>query len=62
MVADRMGALLADEVEAGAGLSGELQAVFGADRGRQQDMAVAELRTALGPRADGPHPLVCVGP
>ncbi|MET8772859.1 PucR family transcriptional regulator, partial [Streptomyces sp. NPDC004658] len=61
-VAGRIGALLADEAEAGAGLSRELRAVLTAERGWQQDMAVAELRTALGPRADGPHTLVCVAP
>ncbi|WP_107485912.1 CdaR family transcriptional regulator [Streptomyces sp. MUSC 14] len=61
-VAGRIGALLADEAAAGAGLSRELRAVLGAERGWQQDMAVAELRTALGPRADGPHALVCVAP
>ncbi|MEW2619886.1 helix-turn-helix domain-containing protein [Streptomyces sp. NPDC048106] len=61
-VAGRIGALLADEAEAGAGLSRELRAVLTAEGGWQQDMAVAELRTALGPRADGPHTLVCVAP
>ncbi|MFB7505169.1 PucR family transcriptional regulator [Streptomyces broussonetiae] len=61
-VAGRIGALLADEAEAGAGLSRELRAVLSAERGWQRDMAVAELRTALGPRADGPHTLVCVAP
>ncbi|MFJ4525069.1 PucR family transcriptional regulator [Streptomyces sp. NPDC088810] len=61
-VADRIGALLADEAEAGAGLSRELRAVLTAEGGWQQDMAVADLRTALGPRADGPHTLVCVAP
>ncbi|MFF9090241.1 PucR family transcriptional regulator [Streptomyces sp. NPDC014991] len=61
-VADRIGALLADEAEAGAGLSRELRAVLTAERGWQRDMAVADLRTALGPRADGPHTLVCVAP
>ncbi|MFI1076133.1 PucR family transcriptional regulator [Streptomyces puniciscabiei] len=61
-VAGRIGALLADEAEAGAGLSRELRAVLTAERGWQQDMAVAELRTALGPRADGPLTLVCVAP
>ncbi|MEU0008536.1 helix-turn-helix domain-containing protein [Streptomyces sp. NPDC006314] len=61
-VADRIGALLADEAEAGAGLSRELRAVLTAERGWQRDMAVAELRTALGPRADGPHTLVCLAP
>ncbi|MEU0335562.1 helix-turn-helix domain-containing protein [Streptomyces sp. NPDC006193] len=61
-VAGRIGALLADEAEAGAGLSRELRAVLTAERGWQRDMAVADLRTALGPRADGPHTLVCVAP
>ncbi|MEV6293586.1 helix-turn-helix domain-containing protein [Streptomyces sp. NPDC051896] len=61
-VAGRIGALLADEAEAGAGLSRELRAVLTAEPGWQQDMAVAELRTALGPRADGPLTLVCVAP
>ncbi|GHE14853.1 transcriptional regulator [Streptomyces alanosinicus] len=61
-VASRIGALLADEAEAGAGLSRELRAVLTAERGWQRDMAVAELRTALGPRADGPLTLVCVAP
>ncbi|WBO63682.1 PucR family transcriptional regulator [Streptomyces camelliae] len=61
-VAGRIGALLADEAQAGAGLSRELRAVLTAEPGWQQDMAVAELRTALGPRADGPLTLVCVAP
>ncbi|MFE0388666.1 PucR family transcriptional regulator, partial [Streptomyces bungoensis] len=61
-VTGRIGALLADEAEAGAGLSRELRQVLTAEHGWQQDMAVAELRTALGPRADGPHTLVCVAP
>ncbi|MEV5875700.1 helix-turn-helix domain-containing protein [Streptomyces sp. NPDC052101] len=61
-VADRIGALLADEAEAGAGLSRELRAVLTAERGWQREMAVAELRAALGPRADGPLTLVCVAP
>ncbi|GGV10506.1 transcriptional regulator [Streptomyces filipinensis] len=61
-VAGRIGALLADEAEAGAGLSRELRAVLTAERGWQRDMAVAELRTALGARADGPVTLVCVAP
>ncbi|MFF8991747.1 PucR family transcriptional regulator [Streptomyces sp. NPDC014983] len=61
-VAGRIGALLADEAEAGAGLSRELRAVLTAEGGWQRDMAVADLRTALGPRADGPHTLVCVAP
>ncbi|MFI2202541.1 PucR family transcriptional regulator [Streptomyces sp. NPDC020192] len=61
-VAGRIGALLADEVEAGAGLSRELRAVLTAEGGWQRDMAVAELRTALGTRAEGPHTVVCVAP
>ncbi|WKE69541.1 CdaR family transcriptional regulator [Streptomyces sp. WP-1] len=61
-VAGRIGALLADEAEAGAGLSRELRAVLTAEGGWQRDMAVADLRTALGPRADGPHTLICVAP
>ncbi|MFF3465471.1 PucR family transcriptional regulator [Streptomyces sp. NPDC002619] len=58
----RIGALLADEAQAGADLTRELRAVLTAERGWQRDMAVAELRTALGSRADGPHTLVCVAP
>ncbi|MER7895429.1 helix-turn-helix domain-containing protein [Streptomyces sp. NPDC096046] len=61
-VTARIGALLADEAQHGADLSRELRAVLTAERGWQSDMAVAELRTALGPRADGPHTLVCVAP
>lgn len=61
-VAGRIGALLADEAQAGAGLSRELRAVLVTEHGWQRDMAVAELRTALGVRGDGPHTLVCVAP
>jgi PucR C-terminal helix-turn-helix domain len=61
-VAGRIGALLADEAQAGAGLGRELRAVLVAESGWQRDMAVAELRTALGARADGPHTMVCVAP
>ncbi|MEU9452545.1 helix-turn-helix domain-containing protein [Streptomyces sp. NPDC048277] len=61
-VAGRIGALLADEAQAGAGLGRELRAVLVAEGGWQRDMAVAELRTALGARADGPHTMVCVAP
>ncbi|MFI9252639.1 PucR family transcriptional regulator [Streptomyces sp. NPDC053069] len=61
-VAGRIGALLADEAEAGAGLSRELRAVLTAESGWQRDMAVAELRTALGARADGPVTLACIAP
>ncbi|CAM5627918.1 hypothetical protein SVIOM342S_00394 [Streptomyces violaceorubidus] len=33
-----------------------------AERDWQRDMAVAELRSALGARADTPHAVVCVAP
>ncbi|MBK3579337.1 PucR family transcriptional regulator, partial [Streptomyces sp. MBT65] len=61
-VTARIGALLADEAQAGADLTRELRAVLTAERGWQRDMAVAALRTALGPRADGPHTVICVAP
>lgn len=61
-VAARIGELLADEERAGADLSRELRAVLTAERGWQYDMAVAALRTALGPDADGLHALLCVAP
>ncbi|WP_282693156.1 helix-turn-helix domain-containing protein [Streptomyces sp. CC208A] len=61
-VAARIGELLADEERAGADLSRELRAVLTAERGWQYDMAVATLRTALGPDAEGLHTLVCVAP
>ncbi|GAA2557642.1 MULTISPECIES: PucR family transcriptional regulator [Streptomyces] len=61
-VTARIGALLADEAQHGADLSRELRAVLTAERGWQQDMAVAELRTALGARADLLHTVVCVAP
>ncbi|MFD4873944.1 PucR family transcriptional regulator [Streptomyces sp. NPDC058420] len=61
-VTARIGALLADEAQAGADLTRELRAVLTAERGWQRDMAVAALRTALGPRGDGPHTVVCVAP
>ncbi|MFI6807093.1 PucR family transcriptional regulator [Streptomyces luteogriseus] len=61
-VTARIGALLADEAQHGADLSRELRAVLTAERGWPSDMAVAELRTALGPRADGLHALMCVAP
>ncbi|AIS00688.1 PucR family transcriptional regulator [Streptomyces glaucescens] len=61
-VTARIGALLADEVQHGADLTRELRAVLTAERGWQRDMAVAALRTALGPRGDGPHAVVCVAP
>src|SRR6478735_9466149 len=46
----------------GADLTRELRAVLTAERDWQREMAVAELRTALGNRADGPHTMVCVAP
>ncbi|MHB9858845.1 PucR family transcriptional regulator [Streptomyces sp. YIM S03343] len=58
----RIGALLADEAQHGADLTRELRAVLTAGRDWERDMAVAELRTALGPRADGPHTVICVAP
>ncbi|MET7477378.1 helix-turn-helix domain-containing protein [Streptomyces sp. NPDC005648] len=58
----RVGALLADEAQHGADLSRELRAVLVAERDWQADMALAELRTALGSRADGIHTVVCVAP
>ncbi len=61
-VTARIGALLADEAQHGADLTRELRAVLTAERGWQRDMAVAELRTALGPRAEGLHTVVCVAP
>ncbi|MFE9775968.1 PucR family transcriptional regulator [Streptomyces sp. NPDC005931] len=61
-VTARIGALLADEAQHGADLTRELRAVLTADRDWQRDMAVAELRTALGTRADGLHTVVCVAP
>ncbi|MEU6480552.1 helix-turn-helix domain-containing protein [Streptomyces sp. NPDC047017] len=61
-VTGRIGALLADEAQHGADLTRELRAVLAAEEGWPRDMAVAELRTALGARADGPHTVVCVAP
>ncbi|MYR63920.1 PucR family transcriptional regulator, partial [Streptomyces sp. SID625] len=61
-VTGRIGALLADEAQHGADLTRELRAVLTAERGWPRDMAVAELRTALGPRAEGPYSMVCVAP
>ncbi|MEV5976946.1 helix-turn-helix domain-containing protein [Streptomyces sp. NPDC052114] len=61
-VAARIGALLADEAQAGADLTREFRAVLTAERGWQRDMAVAALRTALGPRGEGLHAVVCVAP
>ncbi|WP_328719244.1 helix-turn-helix domain-containing protein [Streptomyces sp. NBC_00247] len=61
-VADRIGALLADEVRAGADLSRELGAALTAGHGWQRDMALTALREALGADADGLHAVVCVSP
>ncbi|MET9549826.1 helix-turn-helix domain-containing protein [Streptomyces sp. NPDC006627] len=61
-VTARIGALLADEAQAGADLTREFRAVLTAERGWQRDMAVASLRTALGSGADGLHAVVCVAP
>ncbi|MGW0536462.1 PucR family transcriptional regulator [Streptomyces sp. NPDC003032] len=61
-VASRIGALLADEAQAGADLTREFRAVLTAERGWQRDMAVAALRTALGARGEGLHAVVCVAP
>ncbi|MFG2870095.1 PucR family transcriptional regulator [Streptomyces sp. NPDC048338] len=61
-VATRIGGLLADEERAGTDLSREFAAVLTAGRGWQSDMAVAALRAALGPSADGLHTVVCVAP
>ncbi|WP_405528847.1 helix-turn-helix domain-containing protein [Streptomyces avidinii] len=61
-VAQRIGVLLAEEAKAGADLSREFLAVLTADRGWQQDMAVAALRVALGADGDGLHAAVCVTP
>ncbi|MET9699446.1 helix-turn-helix domain-containing protein [Streptomyces sp. NPDC006529] len=61
-VAERIGVLMAQEAKAGADLSREFRAVLTAGRGWQRDMAVAALRVALGPDAEGPHAVVCVTP
>jgi hypothetical protein len=61
-VATRIGDLIADEERADADLSREFAAVLTAGRGWQSDMAVAALRAALGPSADGLHTVVCVTP
>lgn len=61
-VTARIGALLFDEARAGADLSRELGAVLTAGPGRRHDTAVAALREALGPDADGLHTVVCVTP
>ncbi|MEV7140303.1 PucR family transcriptional regulator [Streptomyces tauricus] len=59
-VTPRIGALLAEEAQAGADLSRELRAVLTAGSGWQRELAVTELRTALGPRGEGLHTVLCV--
>ncbi|MEU3188105.1 helix-turn-helix domain-containing protein [Streptomyces sp. NPDC006923] len=61
-VTARIGDLLAEEAKAGTDLARELRAVLLAESGWQRDMAVAALRTALGPGADGLHVVLCVAP
>ncbi|MEU9195354.1 PucR family transcriptional regulator [Streptomyces hundungensis] len=61
-VAARIGALLADEAQAGADLTREFRAVLTADHGWQRDTATAALQSALGPDAEGLHVVVCVAP
>ncbi|MGJ5891486.1 PucR family transcriptional regulator [Streptomyces niveiscabiei] len=61
-VTARIGVLLGDEAQHGADLSRELRAVLEADAGWQREMALAELRTGLGARAEGAHAVVCVAP
>jgi len=61
-VTPRIGALLADEAQAGADLSRELRAVLTAGSGWQRDMALAEFHTELGARGEGLHTMVCVAP
>ncbi|KPI01362.1 putative transcriptional regulator, PucR family [Actinobacteria bacterium OK074] len=61
-VTGRIGALLADEAQHGADLTRELRAVLTAERDWRREAALADLRTALGPRASGPHTVVCVAP
>ncbi|MEU1123454.1 PucR family transcriptional regulator, partial [Streptomyces sp. NPDC005899] len=61
-VAARIGALLFDETRAGADLSREFGSALTAGRGRQRETALAALREALGPDADGLHTVVCVTP
>ncbi|MEV6736954.1 helix-turn-helix domain-containing protein [Streptomyces sp. NPDC051104] len=61
-IAARIGDLLAEEAQAGAEVTRELRVVLTAERGWPQDMAVAELRTALGARGEGLHTVVCIAP
>ncbi|MEV7421830.1 helix-turn-helix domain-containing protein [Streptomyces sp. NPDC091212] len=61
-VTGRIGDLLADELRTGVDLARELRAVLTAGPGWQREMALATLRTALGPSAEGLHVVVCVAP
>nr|WP_307172686.1 helix-turn-helix domain-containing protein [Streptomyces sp. B3I7] len=61
-VTGRIGALLVDEVRHRADLTRELRAVLTAQDGWRRDMAIAELRTGLGERAEAVHTVVCVAP
>ncbi|MCF3960877.1 PucR family transcriptional regulator, partial [Streptomyces fuscigenes] len=61
-VAARIGDLLAEDVKADADLARELRAVLTAEHGWERDMALASLRTALGPSADGLHVVAAVAP
>jgi PucR C-terminal helix-turn-helix domain len=61
-VTGRIGDLLAEDVRADADLARELRAALSAEHARDRDVALAALRTALGPGADGPHLLVCAAP
>ncbi len=61
-VTGRIGALLVDEVQHRADLTRELRAVLTAEDGWRRDMAIAELRTGLGERAEAVHTVVCVAP
>ncbi|UUS33104.1 helix-turn-helix domain-containing protein [Streptomyces changanensis] len=61
-VAARVGALLADEERASADLSRELRAALTAEPDWRLDLALAALRAALGPGAEGLHAVVCVAP
>ncbi|MEW2545575.1 helix-turn-helix domain-containing protein [Streptomyces sp. NPDC047002] len=61
-VTARIGDLLAEDVKADADLARELRAVLTAAHGWERDMALAALRTAVGPSADGLHVVAGVVP
>jgi hypothetical protein len=61
-VTSRIGDLLAEDVKADADLARELRGVLTAEHLWERDMALAALRTALGPSGDGLHVLACVAP